>query len=318
MRPRTILLPRRFIGLFLALILIAILASPVLAEYIGPKRTTVELVTVRDPDHDVWTLINDDPPLGILPVCLIIHTCDQHPGVASYGPTCLWGDNPAEHSSCSKAFKEESQEITYPEATIAAALQNCVLVDGWCTSTPTLHLTAIEPIVGKTITLVEGTRNNEAFACPGDVCDVPLLQGENDFTFWAISTWGDSSQIGAFSAKVDSLGPSIQLPDAWNIWEPVAIHVDDGGVGVETVKLTIHGDQFGMRKYQWAASVLPGGFIWDRYFGEIVAPIGEYLVTVQAWDHLGNTTSVSGVILIPAPETPAVQEESSSLALQPL
>lgn len=308
-RPRTILLPRRALLFFLTFVLAAFLAVPALAEYLGPNRTTVELVTVRDPDHDVWTLTNDDPPSGVLPVCLIIHTCDQHPGVISYGPICLWGTNPAEHSSCSEAFKEELQEITYPEATISAELLNCNLVDGWCTSSPALHLTGLEPIIGKSITLVEGTRNGELFACAGDFCDVPLLQGDNIFTFWAISNWGDSSQMGTFSAKVDSLGPSIQIPDVWNIWEPLAIQADDAGVGVETIKLTIHSDQYGDRKFQWAASVLPGDFIWDRYFGDLVAPIGDYSVTVRAWDTLGNDASASGLILIPAPESLSAPED---------
>ncbi len=316
-RPRTILLPRRALFIFLAFILAAFLTLPAVAEYLGPERTRAELVTVRDPDHDIWTLINDDPPFGILPVCLIIHTCDQHPGVVSYGPACLWGDNPAEHSSCSMAVKEELQEVTYPEATITAILQDCNSVGGWCTSSPTLHLTANEPVAGESIMLIEGTRNGKPFACSGVVCNVPLLEGSNEFTFWALSTWGDSSQMGTFSALVDSLGPTLSIPDAWYIWEPLAIGVDDGGVGIDRVKLTIDGGSYGDRSYAWSLSNLPDKFIWDRHIGEVIAPIGEYPVTVQAWDVLGNSTTAAGLILIPAPEGPEATEEVSEPVSEP-
>jgi len=296
-------LPRRSPLLGLTCALSLLIAVPALAEYLGPDRTRLELVTVRDPDHDVWTLVNDDPPPGVLGVCLIIHTCDEHPGVVSYGPKCLWGSNPAEHSSCDRAYKEELQEITYPEATITADLLDCDPVDGWCTNTPTLQLTATEPVAGNVILQIEGVRNGEFFVCPGEFCGVPLLQGDNAFSFWALSTWGDSSQMGALSARVDSKGPRIRIPDAWKIWEPLEIQVEDDN-GVDKVRLSIEGGPYDDRSYQWAGSVLPDDFIWDRYFGDIVAPIGEYVVSIKAWDALGNQRSASGLIIIPAPEPP--------------
>jgi hypothetical protein len=115
--------------------------------------------------------------------------------------------------------------------------------------------------------------------------------------------------MGTFSALVDSLGPTLSIPDAWYIWEPLAIGLDDGGIGVDSVKLTIDGGIYGNRVYQWSASNLPGDFIWDRHIGEVIAPIGEYAVTVQAWDLLGNSTSAAGLILIPAPEEPETSED---------
>jgi len=41
-------------------------------------------------------------------------------------------------------------------------------------------------------------------------CDVPLLEGENNFTFWALSSWGDSSRMGSLSARVDTRPPQIE------------------------------------------------------------------------------------------------------------
>ncbi|HLF36859.1 MAG TPA: hypothetical protein VI520_02875 [Anaerolineales bacterium] len=313
-RPRTILLPRRALLVFVAFLFAAFLTLPALAEYLGPDRTTTVFVEVRDPDHDVWTLTHVDPLDGLADVCLIIHTCDEHPSIERQQALCGWV---ADNSGCDKAYKTEEQTVLLPEATIGGVLQNCSLVDGWCTSSPTLHLTAAEPVAGESITLIEGTRNGESFACSGVVCDVPLLEGSNEFTFWALSTWGDSSQMGTLSALVDSFGPTLAMPDEWYIWEPLAIGVEDGQVGVDRVKLTIDGGSFGNRVYEWTLGNLPSDFIWDRHFGEIIAPIGEYPVSVKAWDLLGNSSSAAGLILIPAPEEPETDEDSFATFAEP-
>ena len=70
--------------LFVALISL-LFVVPALAEYLGPDRHTVELVRVRDPDNDVWTLIHVDPDDGYLDTCLIIHTCEEHPSTIVQG-----------------------------------------------------------------------------------------------------------------------------------------------------------------------------------------------------------------------------------------
>jgi hypothetical protein len=38
---------------------------------------------------------------------------------------------------------------------------------------------------------------------------VDLLEGQNDFTYWALSSWGDSSSMGSASGKVDTQPPTI-------------------------------------------------------------------------------------------------------------
>lgn len=208
----------------------------------------------------------------------------------------------ADNSGCTEWREEQEVTITLPEATIDSVLENCHPVNGWCTNSPTVSLTGSEPVDGEMITLIEGTRNGETFACPGDSCDVPGLEGENSFTFWAHSSWGDTSQMGTLSFKVDSEGPFIGIPDSWTIWEPLAIAVDDDH-GVEQVSLTIHGGSYGNRHYSWNLPNLPNNWIWDRYFGDIVAPIGDYSVTINARDGLGNVSTEHATIIIPAPET---------------
>src|SRR3990172_2927482 len=299
--------PRVFVST-ICVILTFVVAGPALAEYLGPDRITTEFQEVRDPDNDVWPLPPVDPNDGFLDVCLIIHTCEEHPSVVRQQALCGWT---ADNSGCDRAYKIKEVTIVLPEATISSDLQGCTLVDGWCTDTPTLHLVGTEPVTGETITLIEGTRNGEPFACPGAVCDVPLVQGGNQLTFWALSSWGDSSQMGTFSAQVDSKGPTVRIPDSWYIWEPLAIQVEDAQHGIDKVTLDIDGGEFGDRSYSWAGSVVPDDFIWDRHFGEIIAPIGDYPVTVRARDGLGNISTALGEIVIPDPG-PAGEDASAS------
>jgi predicted TIM-barrel enzyme len=107
--------------------------------------------------------------------------------------------------------RDEGQTITvtYPPATISATLQNCTLNNGWCSTTPHLSLIGSEPVSDYSILAIEGTRNGQAFACSGSTCNVPLIEGNNSFNFWAFSSFADTSLMGTLSAKVDSHQPAI-------------------------------------------------------------------------------------------------------------
>ncbi len=412
MKPLYVRLHRRTLTFCIAFILILAIAVPALADYLGPDRVTITFEEVRDPDNDVWTLTHIDPGDGFADVCLIVHTCEEHPSVERQLALCGWV---ADNSGCSEAYKIEETEVVLPEATIAGDLQNCTLNNGWCTTSPSLSLIGVEPLAGESITLIEGTRNGEPFACAGGACAVPLVEGGNSFTFWALSSYGDSSQMGNLSAQVDTVPPnsafnsplegsevwvsgglelsgassdatsgvagaelsldgggswttlalgagsswfyswdtatvpegtyqvlvrandvaghlestaritvhvdrtppSLSIPDSWYIWESLSIGVDDDGVGLETIQLTIHGGEFGLRKYQWSPGNLPNDFIWDRYLESVVAPIGEYKVTVEVADGLNNLASATGKILIPAPD-PSEEPEAKPADAEPI
>jgi hypothetical protein len=135
-RRRTVYVQRRFYISVIVFLFAISIAVPALAEFLGSDRTTTQFVTVRDPDNDVWTLTHVDPLDGFADVCLIVHTCDEHPSVGRQTSLCGWV---ADNSGCSMAYKTEEQTVTLPEATIADDLQSCNLNNGWCTSSPTLH-----------------------------------------------------------------------------------------------------------------------------------------------------------------------------------
>ncbi|MBO9368691.1 MAG: hypothetical protein J7555_08090, partial [Chloroflexi bacterium] len=181
------------------------MAFPALADYLGPDRTRTESY-VETYDWGVWA--KPDPTGNS---CQHIYIHDDRACIV-----CTWERTPG--SPCGDAtywYKVGTRSevvqrtVTYPEATISGALNGCTLRNGWCSTMPVLSLTASEPVSGYAITLIEGTRNGEAFACSGASCDVPLLEGENNFTFWALSSWGDSSRMGSLSARVDTVPPEI-------------------------------------------------------------------------------------------------------------
>jgi hypothetical protein len=406
-------------------------AVPALADYLGPARHVIDLIEVRDPSSDYWTCHH----AAYSQPCILHHPDNpcpdcggSHPSKEQQSYWCGWpsGDFSGYLGcGCTAAYTYQQVEYDLPEATIAGDLLNCVAGSGgWCLSSPTLHLTADEPLTGYAILAIEGSRGADPFACPGSVCDVPLTEGENAFTYWALSSYGDSSRMGSLTAWVDTVpptsaftspaegsqvwasgdlglagssadatsglagtelsfdggatwtspalspdgtwsyvwdthmvgdgtyplqarawdvagnlgasaqvtvlvdntGPLVDIPDRWNIWDEAPLVVDDGGIGLAGVRVTILGGEYGSRTYDYSPGTLPGAVVWDRRFAapgdppgtfSILAPIGEYEVAVQAWDHQGNQASDTGVLVIPSPGAAPPETAASAAAVLP-
>src|SRR5688572_21924252 len=182
--------------------------TPVLADYLGPNRTVTgttsackvilyecKYVPTKDDWRykkvDDWSCSNESKPW---------QAYSSQPSGCSAGSGDQYWDR-----------EDAVQEVTniYPPATINSSLQNCTLQNGWCVSAAKLSLSGIEPVSGYSIIAIEGSRNAQNFACAGANCIVSLNEGNNSFTYWALSSWGDSSNMGTFTAKVDSQMPSI-------------------------------------------------------------------------------------------------------------
>ena len=150
---------------------------------------------------------------------------------------------------------------------------------------PALSLNGSEPLAGYGILAVEGSLNGQTFACSGSVCDVPLNEGNNDFTFWALSSYGDSSEMGTFSAKVDTAPPNVGLDvigsNGTNNWyvSPTTITAtgSDTTSGLPNVLLSANGGA-------WTASTTLND--------------GIYTVDVQAEDNAGNVSMSSTAISV--------------------
>ena len=193
---------------FIVILIALAIATPALADYLGPDRTSTKSHVVTY-DYGVWA--KDDPGYPNNPIC-------NHSGGGSDCIVCTWERKPG--NACGDAeysyklgTKSEVVETTInlDPATISGSLRNCTLNNGWCNTAPELSVIGSEPISGYNILALEGSRNGQSFACSGSSCNVPLNEGDNSFTFWALSSYGDSSTMGTFTAKVDAVSPSVGL-----------------------------------------------------------------------------------------------------------
>src|SRR5688500_8161908 len=202
---------QRWILSFVLVIMALTVATPVLAEYIGPHRTVTETTTVckvvlyecqyvdakgewRYKQDGAWSCSLESKPWQ---------------AYSSDSRLC----NDTNHTSGYQYWEREevtqTETNTYPPATINGGLQNCTLQNGWCITPPQLSLSGLEPVAGYYIFGIEGTLNGQSFACTNANCNVPLIQGNNNLTYWALSSFGDSSTMGALTTKVDSQLPVI-------------------------------------------------------------------------------------------------------------
>ncbi|MEW6569497.1 MAG: Ig-like domain-containing protein, partial [Chloroflexota bacterium] len=154
---------------------------------------------------------------------------------------------------------------------------------GWCRAGAELSLSGSEPLAGYSILALEGTRNGETFACPGSSCSVPLLEGINDFTFWALSSYGDSSRMGTASGRLDS-GPPVISGEVTGTAGEAGWHIS------EVTVMASAGDAIsGLATFDLA---LDGGG-WAPYGGPIALSDGEHTVELRASDAAGNVATES-------------------------
>ncbi len=265
-----------FVLIILIILLLAI-ATPVLADYLGPDRVTTES-HVETIDVGVWAKDADGSctPTHNPPACIV----------------CRWEGDPG--SACGDAeysYKTGSQSevvttrVVLPPATITGTLQNCTLQNGWCVTTPELFLNSKEPLSGYRIITIEGTLNGEVFACTDTSCNVPLNEGNNDFTYWAISSWGDSSTMGRFTQKVDTVSPNVGMD--------VIGSNGTNGWYVSQTTVTATGIDSTSGLYETLLSVDNGA--WQP---SAVLNDGVYDIAVRAIDNAGNISNSSATISV--------------------
>lgn len=136
-----------------------------------------------------------------------------------------------------------------PEAAAWLTLENCQSISTIsthvCETLPSLVVTGQEPLPNEFITRIEGTFNNESFACDAASCSIPLQVTDEkgiQVKFWAYSSYGDSSPIFTAQVRVvqadegdpdqvywyvDVLSPQWQgqpvatCSDSWEVFPPV-------------------------------------------------------------------------------------------------
>lgn len=205
---------KKWILLFVFLVALFGFAMPVLADYLGPNRTVTQTVGTCK---------------IVLYKCEFVAKKNDYRYHQKNSWSCSlegkpWQAYPGDSKPCGENQNEGYQyweredgteEIitTHPPATITGSIVDCTLQNGWCRAgtIPQLMLSANEPLAGHRITLIEGTLNGARFSCEDGVanCNVILSEGDNNFTYWALSSWGDSSTMGTSFARVDTVPPDV-------------------------------------------------------------------------------------------------------------
>ena len=176
------------------------------AEYLGPDRT-YQVTTWETCDKGVWAHaklpgeecydINGDPASH----------CIDCTWVCDHGSAC--GNGTYWYTTGTVAV-EHTVTHTDPEATVASTTNCAAWGDAsWCVQPSSITITASEPVSPEYITMIEGTQNSAPFACPATTCTVNMLEGSNVLTYWALSTYGDSSRMGNITVLQDTIAPEI-------------------------------------------------------------------------------------------------------------
>lgn len=280
---------RKTLVYLIVFIFVFVIATPALADYFGPDRTVTEATSTckvvlyecqyiasknawKYHKVDDWSCGSESKPWLAYPSSPSLMGCFERP-------------NASEDQYWSKEEVLQEVTITHPPATINNSLQNCNLNNGWCNTTPELLLNGTEPLSGYNILAIEGSLNGQSFACSGPNCNVPLGDGNNEFTFWALSSWGDSSEMGSFSTQVDTIPPTLGLDinasngiNGWYVSQTsVTATGSDSTSGLSSVLLSVNNGL-------WESSALLNE--------------GVYSVDVQAEDIAGNISKTSSTISV--------------------
>ena len=219
------------------MLLIAVLFTTAQADYLGPNRVIVTYETIYQRQACRFVDVRDPAGPGVCACTMTVYVGpkDSCPGSVDshyfHTDVCGWSsENPdctdagldsisgpsSSIQSCSLGDQACTAVVIEHRTTLAAATVSGAITcstpgqNGWCVGPAVLNASGSEPLSGYSILTLEGTRNGESFACPGASCsNVPLSEGSNDFQFWAISSYGDSSAMGSASASVDTQAPTI-------------------------------------------------------------------------------------------------------------
>ncbi len=112
--------------------------------------------------------------------------------------------------------------VTLPPAVVWVSVENCDPdPDGWCTKEPLLILTGEEPLPNELITKLHGSIGSDPFTCQKNPCRFKLKETQPEgirITFWADSTYGDTSPLFTATLRVlarkkdkDNLVPSLYV-----------------------------------------------------------------------------------------------------------
>jgi hypothetical protein len=177
---------------------------------------------------------------------------------------------------------QHTTTTTYPPATVSGTTA-CSHTgnNGWCTGVASLALTASEPLAGYSIT---GIESSLGMLCGGSSCAWSFPEGSTSLSYWALSSYGDTSLQASASMKVDTVPPVLSIlpsggipgDNGWFISGPVtaSASASDDTSGVAGVSFNGGGSSF------------------------TASADGVYSLTVLATDNAGNSATGSAEVRI--------------------
>ncbi|MCJ7434447.1 MAG: Ig-like domain-containing protein, partial [Anaerolineales bacterium] len=132
---------------------------------------------------------------------------------------------------------------------------------------------------------------------------LPYAEGQYRLAFRAIDMAGNVTITPAQNLWVDTTPPEIQMPDTLKPGRTEYYKVLDAGSEVGGTRVVIQDGQERYPKVAWGdgelKAVFTGEIFWDGRFADgIVAPAGDYYVTVKAHDQAGNESEATSVITV--------------------
>jgi Bacterial Ig domain/Bacterial Ig-like domain (group 3) len=228
---------RIFIWLSLLTLIIGVAASA--DSFTGPNRSVSTTYTTNQRQVCYWEAQHPDLPSG--PRCFLkLYTApsDGCPTLnpisdqgyfsgtacaeawsglscpASGGRDCSigWQNNWVENCTPGQpgcTAIQHVQTTTYPPATVSG-VTSCTLSgkNDWCIGEGQLSLSANEPLSGYSITGIDGSTGP---LCTGSSCSWTFPEGNTTLSYWATSSYGDTSVQASSSMKIDTIPPVISI-----------------------------------------------------------------------------------------------------------
>lgn len=173
-----------------------------------------------------------------------------------------------------------TSSTTYPPATVGGSTV-CAIPgeNGWCKGAATINLSGSEPLSGYSITGIEGSAG---ILCGGPACVWTFPEGATNLSFWALSSWGDTSLMSSAASMVDSVAPALSL----------SIPPADGSNGWYRLPVTLTASGSDATSGLAAMQVRLDGGPWTPG-SSLNVPDGVHALEFQASDVAGNLTSES-------------------------
>ncbi len=290
----------------LILLLLMTLAFFSVAAYTGPAARTISTGECKIVLHecmlvskgwrwhqiDDWSCSNESKPWQSYPE-LVGQACD-----------------PGSNGNLAWSRNDTSSSVTYEPVSVSHSL-TCGLPGNadWCRGGLTLSLSASEPIPGQVVRYFESAAG--VLCDPADAasvtCSTPLgLEGEQAASFWAVSSYGDTSLMRSYSWKLDASPPantsSSPAPNGANGWYVADLNISLSGTDATS------GIDPGRFRYQ-----LNGG-AWQNGTSLSLTSDGVHTVNTEAYDIAGNLAART--VTIRLDKTPPTVSPASAGSLQ--